>query len=869
MLYLYYTRYFILFSLCTLALSNVTNAQFFDTFEDGNLTENPTWQGDLQNFTITSGNELRLDAPAAGSSLLYTSIEKFDSIAWNFYFRMEFDPSGTNKLRIYLYNEGNDFSTSDALFLEMGENGSLDDITVFERKNNILKNLGKAAGGNLALNPAEARVYVTFQSPGTWQVFADYSKGNVLVPILSFESTFSATENLNFGIECTYTSTRTTLFYFDDVGVDRLEEDNTPPLVSSLNIIDDNTLNVGFTKLIDPGTLIDPSNFSVNNGISNPANIQILNPSTAQLNFGTSFENGQEYTLTISGIQDTLGNAIADTNLIFSYLVAEIPEYGDIIISEIMADPNPPINLPDAEYIEIHNRSNKILNLKDLVLLRGSTTYPIPEHFILPGEYYMLCRIAELDLFLSVENKIGMNTFPAITNGGDELFLLNSNGDCVYRTTFSISDYGSSAKSDGGWSLELKYPESPCFSSSWSASVNNNGGTPGMPNSLPIISAPVEKIIQSFSLDDNSVTIRINQLLDMGDITNMLNWNITPSLEILGIDYFPCSSEADEIILFTDTFQEDVAYDITFRGIIKDCTGDELIVDEIISFVKPQLPQIGDLVINEILHHPKSGGSSYIEIYNQSDKFLRTGDLGLKNNSDQIIRINTDIIIPPAGFITISADRTNTLETYQVENPDWLIENSLPSLPNTSGTVVLLGFLPGDDVLRLDSLSYDESWHSGLLKEIAGISLERVEYQGASTSSDNWYSAAWNNGGGTPTAKNSQFRDAKNPTDGLISLEPKVFSPDGDGYNDFVTITLNTEGNYNLTVKIYDLQGREVRTLINNQIGGSSDKIIWDGSDDNGNHAVIGSYIIYIEGVDPSGSVIREKLSCVLAGNFN
>src|SRR5690606_4792149 len=106
-----------------------------------------------------------------------------------------------------------------------------------------------------------------------------------------------------------------------------------------------------------------------------------------------------------------------------------------------------------------------------------------------------------------------------------------------------------------------KYPESPCFSSSWSASVNNNGGTPGMPNSLPIISVPVEKIIQSFSLDDNSVTIRINQLLDIGDIINIVNWNITPSLEILGIDYFPCSTDADEIILFTEIFEENVAYD--------------------------------------------------------------------------------------------------------------------------------------------------------------------------------------------------------------------------------------------------------------------------------------------------------------------
>lgn len=870
MLYSYYTRYLILFGLLLFLSSNNLSAQFFDRFDDGNLTENPAWEGDITNFIVTPANELRLDAPAAGSSLLYTPIEKFDSIAWDFYFRMEFDPSGTNKLRIYLYNEGKDFTTGDALFLEIGENGSMDDIIVFERKNNLLKNLGKAPGGNLAAAPSEGRVFVSYLSAsGTWQIFADYSKGNALLPVLTFQSDLTAVDDLHFGLECIYTATRTTLFYFDDIGVNPLTEDTTLPVVTSFSVIDDQNISLGFSKIIEEASLTDLSNYAVDNGIGIPGSVQALTPSSVRLSFPGVFINGQTYELTVRHIRDTLGNILNDTILQFNYLIAELPEYGDIIISEIMADPSPPVNLPDAEYIEIFNRSEKVLDLADLSLARGSTAYPIPKNFILPGEYFMLCRAAEADLFTHVENKIGMATFPAITNSGDELFLVNANGDCVHRASFTLSDYGSGAKSGGGWSLELRYFDTPCFSTSWTASVNTNGGTPGMPNSIPGQSAPPMNIIKSFSVDEQTISLRINHLLEVADVTNIENWRLSPALDIYGIDYFPCSGNSDEIVIFTDVFREDVEYTLEFRGIIRNCINESTPVDQSLSFAKPQLPETGDLVINEILHHPPSGGSSYIEIYNLSDKFLRTGDLGLKNNTDQITRISTDILIPPASYVTFTASRANTLSAYQVENPEWLIENSLPSLPNTSGTVVLLGFLPGENVLRLDSLSYNANWHSNLLRNRAGIALERVEYQGSSTSPDNWYSAAWSIGGGTPTAKNSQFRDPAVTPSGSVSLEPKVFSPDGDGYNDFVTIFVNTEGSFNLTVKIFDLQGREVRTLINNQLSGSTDKLIWDGTDNNGNKAVIGSYIVFIEGVDPSGGIIREKLSCVLAGNFN
>ncbi len=63
---------------------------------------------------------------------------------------------------------------------------------------------------------------------------------------------------------------------------------------------------------------------------------------------------------------------------------------GDVIISEIMADPVPAVDLPAKEYIELYNRTQYSFNLKNWSLSDGSTSCVIPEKLILPGGRYDL-----------------------------------------------------------------------------------------------------------------------------------------------------------------------------------------------------------------------------------------------------------------------------------------------------------------------------------------------------------------------------------------------------------------------------------------------------------------------------------------------
>ena len=81
-------------------------------------------------------------------------------------------------------------------------------------------------------------------------------------------------------------------------------------------------------------------------------------------------------------------------------MVGETPQSGDLIITEIFADPTPIIGLPDAEYIEIYNGSDKIFDLSNWQLNDASSGGTIVAGWILPDNYGILTSTSNVDSFL-------------------------------------------------------------------------------------------------------------------------------------------------------------------------------------------------------------------------------------------------------------------------------------------------------------------------------------------------------------------------------------------------------------------------------------------------------------------------------------
>ena len=135
---------------------------------------------------------------------------------------------------------------------------------------------------------------------------------------------------------------------------------------------------------------------------------------------------------------------------------------------------------------------------------------------------------------------------------------------------------------------------------------------------------------------------------------------------------------------------------------------------------------------------------------------------------------------------------------------------------------------------------------------------------------NNWHSAASEVGFATPTYENSQLKsDTEASGDGIFTLGEDTFSPDNDGYKDYLLINYNVPNNgYLANIKIFDAKGRIIKDLVQNELLATGGFFQWDGSNEEGSKARIGIYVVWIEFFDENGNVNVEKETCVLAGQM-
>ncbi len=89
----------------------------------------------------------------------------------------------------------------------------------------------------------------------------------------------------------------------------------------------------------------------------------------------------------------------------------------------------------------------------------------------------------------------------------------------------------------------------------------------------------------------------------------------------------------------------------------------------------------------------------------------------------------------------------------------------------------------------------------------------------------------------------------------IESIQPdKIFTPNGDGWNDYFEIQYANPKDGNVSGRIYDLRGALVAGM---EKGASEETLKWDGKDASGNPAPGGVYIYQIEVTGPENKVIN------------
>ncbi len=538
-----------------------------------------------------------------------------------------------------------------------------------------------------------------------------------------------------------------------------------------------------------------------------------------------------------------------------------------VVITEIMADPSPTVGLPNNEWIELKNTGNTAINLAgwrlgDLT----STSGPMPNFVLEPDSYVIVCTgsaVAALSLFGAV---ISVTSFPSLDNDGDQLFLRAVNGTVIHAVNYQNSWYNNDLKKEGGWTLEMIDPLQPCAGKeNWNASNHQNGGTPGVVNSIngTLNSITGLTAIHAYANSSN-VTIVFNQPVDSSSGATIGNYSIPNNSVTQAITLAPLFNQVQ--LTLAQPLTEQSLHSVTINN-ITNCKG-QIMSSQQIKTGMSSVCNPADVIINEILFRPRPNGYDYVEIYNNSQKNIDLSKLSLsnRNTSGSIANIktisNATLLLYPGEFVVLTENADNLGLNYLVKHPDKVVVlSSLPSYPNTSGNIVLLN----DQGEIVDELAYTNKWHFPLIDNDEGISLERIDPDQPTQNSSNWHSAASTAGYGTPTYQNSQHKLSENAK-GNIVIMPKVFSPDGDGFDDIVSIhyTLPEPG-FVANITIFDAAGRIVKNLVRNGTTSTSGYWNWNGLDDKNKALPIGTYVVFSEFFTLQGKKHSYKNTVVLA----
>lgn len=858
---------------CFFALN--VSGQITESFSDGEFTGNPVWLGDTSGFAINSSFQLQ-SANTVANSNFYLSTENVlaTSAQWEMYVQLDFNTSSANYVDIYLTASASDLTSTNTsgYFVRIGNTD--DEISLYRKdadgtSTKIIDGADKILTSNNLL-----KLRVIRSAANEWTLLRDLTGTGTsyITEDVVTDSTYTTSSYFGYLIKQS-TASFFQKHFFDEIEVKAYTPDVAAPAIQSINAVSANAIDVLFSEAMDTATAHDISNYSVDNSVGSPviAITDAFNSALVHLTFASNFPNGSTNTITTNNVKDLAGNAIVNGTATFSYYT---PQRYDVVIDEIFPDPTSVVGLPDAEFIEVKNTSGKSINLQGWKLNSVSAVSGAFPSYILPADSFLVITgSSNAAFFAAYGNVLGITSFPSLDNTGTTLSLISKEGLTIHVVSYNTTWFQNDVKSGGGWSLEMIDTRNPCTgANNWRASTDPRGGTPAAKNSVdgnnPDKVAPA--LARAAATDSVTIVLTFSEPIDSTSGANTANYSISDGINtpITAVTTSPAFNQV-QLTLATPVIKGAI-YTVTANN-ITDCSGN---VIQALKTAKLGLPSVIDsleIIINEILFNPKPNGVDYVEIYNRTSSVFDLKDVYIANRSSatnalgSLRQLTTDnLLLFPGDFFVICEAGSIVKQNYVVKTPENFIDVTMPSLPDDEGVVVLLN-AQGKVV---DELRYSSKWHSALIDNEEGISLERIDYNKPTQNPENWHSAASTAGFGTPSYQNSQFR-----TDvagqGEITITPKTFSPDNDGFEDFATVNYQvTELGFVANITVYDAAGRLVKSLAKNATLALTGSFRWDGLNDKFNKVPVGVYVTYTELYNLNGKKRNFKNTVIVASRF-
>jgi len=298
--------------------------------------------------------------------------------------------------------------------------------------------------------------------------------------------------------------------------VDAINPDINSPKLLRGNAIDNLTIKLVFDEPLDSLKAVTLNNYTISDGIGLPISVVAIAPlfNVVNLTIGTPLVATKMYTVTVNGITDCVGNTIDSKNSA-RVGISSVADSIDVVINEILY--NPPSN--GSDYVELYNRSNKIIDLKQTYIANRNTSGAVSSitqitadnYLLFPQDYVLLATdvsfIKKAYITLNPDGFIALK-LPVYSNDKSSVVLLNAQGNITDEVDYNDKWQFKLLANTEGVSLErIDFNSSSQSADNWHSAATSVGyGTPGYKNSQYKINEEVQgdlKITPAIISPDN------------------------------------------------------------------------------------------------------------------------------------------------------------------------------------------------------------------------------------------------------------------------------------------------------------------------------------------------------------------------------
>ncbi len=277
--------------------------------------------------------------------------------------------------------------------------------------------------------------------------------------------------------------------------------DATAPHVRYLSFIDAQTFQIVFSEALKDTESFDPSMMHVDGAVVSSIIAEPIFLNSLRVSFAENLPVGQIFKANFTQpLNDFAGNALnnneSDKKHALRLGVPEMMDSFNVCVNEVLFNPKP----EDVDFVEIFNRSDKILNRSDIYLsslLNPSFGDLVPDaltqiddknRLLFPNDYLVVTSNVKItgSVHANVDEElVSQSNLPSMSDDEGSIVIAKNNGEIIDYFVYNSNMHFELLRNKEGVSLERISPNASTNTAhNWhSASQQSNYATPTLQNS--------------------------------------------------------------------------------------------------------------------------------------------------------------------------------------------------------------------------------------------------------------------------------------------------------------------------------------------------------------------------------------------------